>query len=103
MSDKPQARLSTAGAAVSFLMLLAFVYVGSFVYLSCYGYDEPFVWSRQGYYFAEPITTAGGERHLLLGRIYWPLVELDANWITGRRPGLTLTQLCSCPESDTSR
>lgn len=75
--------------ALAILLAFALIYVGSFYVISYIGYDES-VFGFDGYYFADPLTQAGERRHLQLCQFYWPMIELDAQLVTGRRPGAAL-------------
>ncbi|MCC9606592.1 YihY/virulence factor BrkB family protein [Blastopirellula sp. JC732] len=90
-------RISTPAAIFALLGLLVASYVISFYVISFTGYDET-PQELDGYYFADPLTDAGERRHLYFCRLYWPLIEIDARLITGRRPGSAVLKLLSCSD-----
>ncbi|TWT38596.1 hypothetical protein [Blastopirellula retiformator] len=80
--------------ALAILGLLLAIYVGSFYVISYIGYDESAL-ELDGYYFADPLTEEGERRHLQLCQFYWPMIEFDAQLVTGRRPGAALMRYLS--------
>lgn len=100
MHNRPTRPISSAGLAVGLFLFLLMIYVGSFGYLSSYGNPEPSPFSASGYYFADPMTNEGSDRHELLCRVYFPLIEVDYRLVSGRRPGETLNQMLSCVDEE---
>ncbi|EAQ80884.1 hypothetical protein [Blastopirellula marina] len=71
------------------LLGLLIAYLGSFLYLSRVGMQKAEEFDMDSYYFTEPAWTQ--ERQQMgetLCMLYWPLIEIDARYVSGMRPGI---------------
>lgn len=80
-------RRSTFGLQAQALLLCAglLIYVGAFVYYSRFSPTIVTAWDSDDYRFDDAINDSGA-RHQLLCRAFWPLIQIDARLVSGRRP-----------------
>ncbi|PQO43987.1 hypothetical protein [Blastopirellula marina] len=81
-------RRSTFGLHAQILLLFVgvLIYVGAFVYYSRFSPTIVADWDSDDYWFNDTINDDGEAGHQRLCRIFWPLIEIDARLVSGRRP-----------------